>query len=44
MAKKLNAALIGFGGMGHFHANCYPKQKNVELVAICDIDKKKFEV
>ena len=44
MAKKLKAALIGFGGMGHFHANCYPKQKNVELVAICDIDKKKFEV
>ncbi|MBQ9338400.1 MAG: Gfo/Idh/MocA family oxidoreductase [Lentisphaeria bacterium] len=44
MAKKLRAALIGFGGMGHFHANCYAKQKNVELVAICDIDKKKFEV
>lgn len=44
MAKKLRAALIGFGGMGHFHANCYPKQKNVELVAICDIDKTKFEV
>ena len=43
MAKKLKAALIGFGGMGHFHAACYAKQKNVELVAVCDIDKKKFE-
>ena len=43
MAKKLRAALIGFGGMGHFHSSCYPKQKNVELVAICDIDPKKFE-
>ena len=44
MAKKLRAAMIGFGGIGHFHLSCYPKQKNVELVAICDIDKKKFEV
>lgn len=43
MAEKLRAALIGFGGMGHFHASCYAKQKNVELVAICDIDKKKLE-
>ena len=43
MAKKLKAALIGFGGMGHFHATQYKKQKNCELVAICDIDKKKFE-
>lgn len=43
MAKKLRAALIGFGGMGHFHASCYDKQKSVELVAICDIDRKKLE-
>ena len=43
MAKTIRAALIGFGGMGHFHASCYAKQKNVELVAICDIDKKKLE-
>ena len=40
--KKVRAALIGFGGMGHFHASCYAKQKDVELVAICDIDEKKF--
>jgi len=43
MAKKLRAALIGFGGMGHFHASCYAGQKEVELVAICDIDPKTFE-
>ena len=43
MAKKLKAALIGFGGMGHFHATQYKEQKNCELVAICDIDEKKFE-
>ena len=41
--KKLKAALIGFGEMGRIHAACYAKQKNVELTAICDIDKKKFE-
>ena len=43
MPKKLRAALIGFGGMGHFHASCYAGQKEVELVAICDIDPKTFE-
>ena len=43
MAKKMKAALIGFGGMGHFHASCYAKQKHVELTAICDIDRKKLE-
>ncbi len=43
MAKKLKAALIGFGGMGHFHATQYKNQKNCELVAICDIDPKKFD-
>lgn len=42
-AKKLKVALIGFGGMGHFHAVCYRKQKYADLVAICDIDKKKFD-
>ena len=29
-SKKLKAALIGFGGMGHFHSTCYAKQKNLE--------------
>ena len=43
MAKKLRAALLGFGGIGHFHASCYAGQKEVELVAICDIDQKTFE-
>ena len=30
-SKKLKAALIGFGGMGHFHSTCYPKQKNLVM-------------
>ena len=41
-SKKLRAAIIGYGGMGHFHASCYPEQENIELVAICDTDKSKF--
>lgn len=40
--KKVRAALIGYGSMGHFHASCYNKQKDVELVAICDTDPEKF--
>lgn len=43
MNKKLRVAIIGFGGMGHFHAACYPGQEQAELVAVCDIDKSKFE-
>lgn len=42
MKKKIKAALIGFGGMGHHHASEYAAQKDVELVAICDIDKKRL--
>lgn len=36
--KKLRAAILGFGGMGHCHAGCYKGLRNVELVAVCDID------
>ena len=43
MAKKLKTALLGFGGMGHFHATQYKDQPNCSLIAICDIDRKKFE-
>ena len=38
MAKKLKAAILGFGGMGHCHASQYAAQKNVTLAALCDID------
>ncbi len=42
--KKLKAAILGFGGMGHCHASQYTDaQKDVELVACCDIDPKQFE-
>ncbi|MCQ2397061.1 MAG: Gfo/Idh/MocA family oxidoreductase [Lentisphaeria bacterium] len=37
--KQLKAALIGFGGMGHCHAAQYSGQKDIQLVAICDISQ-----
>ena len=43
MARKLKCAILGFGGMGHFHASQYAAQKDVELVALCDIDPAKLE-
>ncbi|MBP5300995.1 MAG: Gfo/Idh/MocA family oxidoreductase [Victivallales bacterium] len=43
MAKKLKVALIGFGGMGHFHATQYADQKNCELVAIVDHNPMRFK-
>ncbi len=43
MAKEIRAALIGYGGMGHFHASCYPKQQHVKLVAVCDCNPEKFK-
>ena len=43
MAKKLKVALIGFGGMGHFHATQYADQKNCKLIAIVDHCPKRFK-
>ena len=40
---KLKVALLGFGGMGHFHATQYADQKECELIAIVDKDPKKFQ-
>ncbi len=46
MAKKklLKAAILGFGGMGHCHGSQYAAQKDVQLVAVCDIDPAKFKM
>lgn len=45
MAKKmLKAAILGFGGMGHCHGSQYAAQKDVKLVAVCDIDPAKFKM
>ncbi len=34
--KKLKAGLLGFGGIGHYHASVYAGQKDCELVAVAD--------
>ena len=41
--EKIRVAIIGFGGMGHFHASCYQGQEFAELVAVCDGDAEKFQ-
>ena len=36
--EKLNVAVIGAGSMGKNHARVYSSIKDVELIAVCDID------
>lgn len=42
-SRKLKAAILGFGCMGHTHAAQYAAQNDVELVAVCDIDPAQLE-
>ena len=35
----LKVALIGIGGMGGCHFNCYKDIKNAEVIAVCDVRK-----
>jgi len=37
---KLKAAVIGVGSMGRHHARNYAEIKNVDLVAVCDLNEK----
>jgi len=37
----INVGIIGIGGMGRMHFNCYKNNPNARIVAICDIDKRK---
>lgn len=39
---SIKFGIIGFGFMGHVHASTLAKLKEVELVAICDIDDEKL--
>lgn len=39
----LNVAVIGVGNMGQHHVRNYFEMPEVDLIAICDIDKKKCE-
>lgn len=38
---KIKVGIIGAGGISHMHVGGYSKLKNVELVAVCDIDQEK---
>jgi predicted dehydrogenase len=39
--KKLKVAVIGTGHLGRFHARIYSELKSTDLVAVCDVDKKR---
>jgi predicted dehydrogenase len=39
----VRVGIIGLGFMGKMHFRCYSAMKDVKIVAICDIDKKKFK-
>lgn len=38
--KKIKVGVVGVGYLGRFHAEKYSNIPNVELVGVCDIDKK----
>jgi predicted dehydrogenase len=38
MSKRLKLALIGAGHMGRFHAQSIAERRDVEFVAVCDVD------
>lgn len=42
--KKLKCAVIGVGYLGRFHAQKYKLIKDVELVAICDVNSKLLQI
>ena len=39
---RVNVAQIGINGMGQSHIQAYNKLKNVEVVALCDVDENLF--
>ena len=39
MNKKIKIAIIGYGKRGKTHLRNYSKINNVEIVAICDVNK-----
>jgi predicted dehydrogenase len=39
----LKVGLVGLGGIGNNHANCYAKDSLADLVAVCDVVKEKAD-
>ena len=42
-SDKLNLAFIGVGTMGRGHLNGFLGRQNVEVVAVCDVEKERLE-
>ena len=40
-SQKLRVAVIGCGVIGPFHADCFKRNKEAELVCVCDLSAKK---
>src|SRR5439155_15783962 len=43
LCVMLNVGIVGLGGIGNNHANCYKKIPDVQLVAVCDIVKERAD-
>jgi predicted dehydrogenase len=41
--RKIKVAIIGTGSISHFHASAYKKLSQVDIVAVCDINKDRAE-
>lgn len=41
-SNQVNVAVVGFGGRGKAHYREFAKQKNVKVVALCDVDERLF--
>lgn len=39
----LDIAVVGMGGIGNIHGDCYAKNKNTKIVAVCDILKERAD-
>ncbi|MCC7146193.1 MAG: Gfo/Idh/MocA family oxidoreductase [Phycisphaeraceae bacterium] len=39
----LNIAIVGLGGIGNNHGDCYTRNKNVKIVAVCDLIKERAD-
>ncbi|HEY3332244.1 MAG TPA: Gfo/Idh/MocA family oxidoreductase [Capsulimonadaceae bacterium] len=39
----VNVGIIGLGGMGRVHYNCYLNNPQAKIVALCDIDQRKLD-
>ena len=41
-SNQVNVAVVGFGGRGQSHYKEFAQQKNVKVVALCDVDERLF--